>query len=177
MKIKRWSTSGGVMERLSYSSTVPPPTLTSSVPLTVSTMERMTQRVRVMSRFRTTVESVSQIRIVWSLVEWRLPLHTRSPATQTVNAMLLHMEVTVVWDNSSDLVSQFVCYRRDPDWRILKKASEHHDSRTREFCSKFKESPSKMDKNRHVHIHVGTRVVSGIRQTKNHVLKSIIDYW
>ena len=35
MKIKRWSTSGGVTDVLSSSSTVPPAALTSSVPLTV----------------------------------------------------------------------------------------------------------------------------------------------
>jgi len=35
MKIKRWSTSGGVTDVLPSSSTVPPPALTSSVPLTV----------------------------------------------------------------------------------------------------------------------------------------------
>ena len=44
------------------------------------------------------------------------------------------------------------------------------------FVQKFKTSPSKMDKKRHVHIHVGTRVVNDIRQTKYRVLQSIIDY-
>ncbi len=57
-----------------------------------------------------------------------------------------------------------------------KKPKNNMTGEQESFVQKFKVAPSKMDKKRHVRIHGGTRVVSGICQTKNHVLKSIIDY-
>jgi hypothetical protein len=61
-----------------------------SVALTVSdvsTMKRVSRRVRVMTPRLRKAERMSQIMIVRSLVERRLPLHTRRLATQTVNAL------------------------------------------------------------------------------------------
>jgi hypothetical protein len=46
-------------------------------------MKRVSQRVRVMTPRLRKVESMSQIRMVRSLVECRLSLHTRRLATQT----------------------------------------------------------------------------------------------
>ncbi len=81
-------------EMLPTSSTVPPPwSLTSSVALTVIDgvdnlmMKRVSQRVRAMTPRLRKGEIMSQIRIVRSLVQKRLSLHTRRLATQTVNAL------------------------------------------------------------------------------------------
>ena len=82
-KLKRWCEAGRsacATEMLPSSSTVPPPALTISVALTVrksTTIKRVSQRVGAITPRLRKVESMTEIRIVRSLVERRLSLHTR----------------------------------------------------------------------------------------------------
>jgi hypothetical protein len=107
-------------------------------------MKRVSQRVRVMTPRLRKGESMSQTRIVRSLVQKRLSLHTRRLATQTVNAL-----------RQEGPTEKTHCDRRD------RKPKSTMTAEQQTFTQKFKPSPSKVDEQSKVPVrHVQGRGAS-----------------
>ena len=145
MKIKRWSTSGGVTDVLPSSSTVPPAALTSSVPLTVGdTVDN--------AKYDTESESDGSV---------SNEIGERESDKDCV--LIDGMETAIAHEEAGNTSGKRVATGGTQDEASSKKPKSTMTSEQETFVQKFKSAPSKVDKPR----KLGTRHVDGRGSSKH----------
>ena len=140
MKIKRWSTSGGATDVLPSSSTVPPPAITSSVPLTVGDA---------VDNAEDDTESESDKSVSNDSGECE---------SDQDCVVISGMETAIPHEGTGNTSG-----KRAATGGTQTESSSKKPKSTESFVQKFKSVPSKMDKKRHVPL----RHVEGRGSSKN----------